>query len=190
MSLKGTMTEKNILAAFCGESQARNRYTYFSAQAKKEGYVQISTILEETANHEKEHAKRLYKMLEGGEVEITAAFPAGVVGTTEENLEEATGGENHEHTSMYPEFAKIAREEGFPEIADVFLSIAVAEEYHEKRFLALLNNIRQDRVFQRDQPVTWSCRNCGYQHEGTKAPDTCPACNHPQAHFELSPNNY
>ncbi len=190
MPLKGTQTEKNILTAFCGESQARNRYTYFSAQAKKEGYVQISTIFEETANHEKEHAKRLFKMLEGGEVEITAAFPAGVVGTTEENLEEAAGGENHEHTSMYPEFAKTAREEGFPEIADVFLSIAVAEKYHEQRYLALLNNIRQDRVFHRDQPVTWRCRNCGYQHEGTEAPDTCPACNHPQAHFEISPNNY
>ncbi len=190
MPLKGTQTEKNILTAFCGESQARNRYTYFSAQAKKEGYVQISTIFEETANHEKEHAKRLFKMLEGGEVEITAAFPAGVVGTTEENLEEAAGGENHEHTSMYPEFAKTAREEGFPEIADVFLSIAVAEKYHEQRYLALLNNIRQDRVFHRDQPVTWRCRNCGYQHEGTEAPDTCPACNHPQAHFEISPDNY
>ncbi len=190
MPLKGTQTEKNILTAFCGESQARNRYTYFSAQAKKEGYVQISTIFEETANHEKEHAKRLFKMLEGGEVEITAAFPAGVVGTTEENLEEAAGGENHEHTSMYPEFAKTAREEGFPEIADVFLSIAVAEKYHEQRYLALLNNIRQDRVFHRDQPVTWRCRNCGYQHEGTEAPDTCPARNHPQAHFEISPDNY
>lgn len=190
MALKGSHTEKNILTAFCGESQARNRYTYFSAQAKKEGFVQISAIFEETANQEREHAKCLFKMLEGGEVEINATFPAGVIGTTAENLEEAAGGENYEHTTMYPEFAATAREEGFAEIAEVFMSIAVAEEYHEKRYLKLLNNIREKQVFDRKQPSAWHCRNCGYQHEGTSAPDLCPACNHAQAHFEITPTNY
>ena len=190
MSLKGTQTEKNILTAFCGESQARNRYTYFSAQAKKEGFVQISTIFEETANQEREHAKRLFKMLEGGEVEITASFPAGVVGTTAKNLKEAAGGENYEHTTMYPEFAKTAREEDFPEIADVFISIAVAEKYHEERYLKLLDNVKGNQVFNREQSSVWRCRNCGYQHEGTSAPDVCPACNHAQAHFEITPSNY
>jgi rubrerythrin len=190
MSLKGSQTEKNILTAFCGESQARNRYTYFSAQAKKEGFVQISAIFEETANQEREHAKRLFKMLEGGEVEISATFPAGVIGTTAENLEEAAGGENYEHTTMYPEFAATAREEGFTEIAEVFLSIAVAEKYHEERYLKLLNNIREKQVFDRMQPETWRCRNCGYQHKGSSAPDECPACDHSQAHFEITPTNY
>jgi rubrerythrin len=190
MSLKGSQTEKNILTAFCGESQARNRYTYFSAQAKKEGFVQISAIFEETANQEREHAKRLFKMLEGGEVEITAAFPAGVIGTTAENLGEAAGGENYEHTTMYPDFAATARKEGFAEIAEVFMSIAVAEKYHEERYLKLLDNIKNHQVFDRKQPAAWRCRNCGYQHEGTSAPDTCPACNHPQAHFEINPTNY
>lgn len=190
MSLKGTQTEKNLLTAFCGESQARNRYTYFAAQAKKEGYVQISTIFEETANHEQEHAKRLFKLLEGGEVEITASFPAGVIGTTAENLMEAAGGENYEHTTMYPEFSATALREGFAEIAAIFTSIAVAEKYHEHRYLALLENIKKKQVFSRAQPTVWRCRNCGYQHEGIEAPDTCPACNHPQAHFEISPKNY
>ena len=190
MSLKDSQTEKNILTAFCGESQARNRYTYFSAQAKKEDFVQISAIFEETANQEREHAKRLFKMLEGGEVEISATFPAGVIGTTAENLEEAAGGENYEHTIMYPEFATTAREEGFTDIAEVFMSIAVAEEYHEERYLKLLNNIRDQQVFDRKQAATWSCRNCGYQHEGTSAPDLCPACDHAQAHFEITPTNY
>lgn len=190
MSVRGTQTEKNILTAFCGESQARNRYTYFSAQAKKEGFVQISTIFEETANQEREHAKRLYKMLKGGEVEITASFPAGVIGTTAENLKQSAGGENYEHTTMYPEFAATARDEGFPEIAEVFMSIAVAEKYHEKRYLELLDNIKLNRVFSREQPMTWRCRNCGYQHEGTTAPDSCPACAHSQAHFEITPSNY
>lgn len=190
MSLKGTQTEKNILTAFCGESQARNRYTYFSAQAKKEGLVQISAIFEETANQEREHAKRLFKLLEGGEVEVTASFPAGVVGTTSENLQEAAGGENYEHTTMYPEFAVTARDEGFPEIANIFESIAVAEKYHEERYLKLLANIQSNQVFNREQPKVWSCRNCGYQHEGTSAPDICPACNHKQAHFEITPTNY
>lgn len=189
-SLKGTQTEKNILTAFAGESQARNRYTYFSAQAKKEGFVQIADIFEETANQEKEHAKRLFKMLEGGEVEITAAFPAGVIGTTAENLQEAAGGENYEHTTMYPDFAKVAREEGFNEIAEVFMAIAVAEKQHEKRYLDLLANIENGRVFKRPETVVWRCRNCGYLHEGTEAPDKCPACAHPQAHFELLGENY
>ncbi|MCP3175604.1 MAG: rubrerythrin [Desulfuromonadales bacterium] len=189
-SLKGTKTEKNILTAFAGESQARNRYTYFSAQAKKEGFVQIADIFEETANQEKEHAKRLFKMLEGGEVEITAAFPAGVIGTTAENLQEAAGGENYEHTTMYPDFAKVAREEGFNEIADVFMAIAVAEKQHEKRYLDLLANIENGRVFKRSETVVWRCRNCGYLHEGTEAPDKCSACAHPQAHFELLGENY
>lgn len=190
MSLKDTQTEKNILTAFCGESQARNRYTYFSAQAKKEGFVQIAAIFEETANQEREHAKRLFKMLEGGEVEITASFPAGIIGTTTENLQAAADGENYEHTTMYPEFATTAREEGFPEIVDVFMSIAVAEKYHEERYLKLMNNIKHNQVFKREQPMTWRCRNCGYQHEGTMVPDCCPACAHAQAHFEITPNNY
>ena len=190
MSLKDTQTEKNILTAFAGESQARNRYTYFASQAKKDGYVQISKIFEETANHEREHAKRLFKMLEGGEVEIAASFPAGVIGTTAENLEEAAGGENYEYTTMYPQFAETAREEGFPEIAKVFMSIATAEKYHEERYLKLLNNLKQNRVFIRDSTEVWRCQNCGYIHEGDAAPDLCPACNHARAHFELKPENY
>ena len=188
--LKGTRTEKNILTAFAGESQARNRYTYFAAQAKKEGLVQISAIFEETADQEREHAKRLFKMLEGGEVEITAAFPAGRIGTTAENLRASAGGENHEHTGMYPGFATVAREEGFADIAAVFLAIAVAEKQHEKRFLALLSNLESGRVFHREQPVTWRCRNCGYLHQGTDAPEVCPACAHPRAHFELLGENW
>jgi rubrerythrin len=190
MALKGTRTEKNILTAFAGESQARNRYTYFAAAARKEGYVQIADIFEETANQEKEHAKRLFKFLEGGEVEIVAAFPAGVIGTTAENLKASAGGENHEHVHMYPDFAAIAKEEGFTEIAAVFRCIAVAEKHHEKRFAALLANIENNRVFHRDEPVAWRCRNCGYVHEGTGAPEKCPACAHPQAHFELLGENY
>lgn len=189
-SLKGTQTEKNILTAFCGESQARNRYTYFSAQAKKEGFVQISQIFEETANQEKEHAKRLFKLLEGGEVEIKASFPAGVIGTTVENLMEATGGENYEHTTMYPGFAKVAREEGFQAIATIFEAIAVAERQHDKRYLKLKANIETGRVFEREEQVTWRCQNCGYLHTGTKAPEKCPACDHPQAHFELLAENW
>ncbi len=184
-SLKGTQTEKNLLTAFCGESQARNRYTYFASKAKKEGYVQISAIFQETADQEKEHAKRLFKFLEGGEVEVQAAFPAGVIGTTLENLRAAAGGENYEHTQMYPSFAKVAREEGFDEIADVFMAIAVAEKHHEERYRALAANIENDRVFKRDEPVVWRCRNCGYLHEGTEAPEECPSCAHPRAHFEI-----
>ncbi len=189
-SLKGTQTEKNILTAFCGESQARNRYTYFASKAKKEGYVQISHIFEETANQEKEHAKRLFKLLEGGEVEISGTFPAGVIGPTVENLAEAAGGENYEHTIMYPGFAKIARKEDFSDIADIFEAIAVAEMQHEKRYRHLIANIEADRVFKREEKVTWRCRNCGYLHEGEAALEKCPACDHPQAHFELLGENW
>ena len=189
-SLSGTKTEKNILTAFAGESQARNRYTYFASKAKNEGFVQISAIFEETANQEKEHAKRLFKLLEGGEIEITATFPAGVIGTTMENLTEAAAGENHEHTSMYPDFAKTANSEGFPEIAAIFMAIAVAEKQHEKRYLALAENIAKGRVFKRESKTTWVCRNCGYLHHGEEAPASCPACAHAQAHFELLGENY
>lgn len=190
MALRGTKTEKNILTAFAGESQARNRYTYFASKAKNEGYVQIADIFEETANQEREHAKRLFKFLEGGEVEITAAFPAGKIGSTAENLKEAAAGENHEHTSMYPEYAAVAREEGFPEIAAVFMAIAVAEKQHEKRYLDLLRNIETGKVFKRDQAVVWRCRNCGYLHSTTEAPEVCPACAHARAHFELLGENW
>ncbi len=189
-SLKGTQTEKNLLTAFAGESQARNRYTYFSAKARKEGFRQIAEIFEETANQEREHAKRLFKFLEGGEVEISAAFPAGVIGSTVENLKAAAGGENHEWTEMYPSFARVAREEGFEEIAKTFEAIAVAEKQHEKRYLALAGNVEDGKVFRKDEPVVWRCLNCGYVHEGTEAPDRCPACAHPQAHFELLAENW
>jgi rubrerythrin len=189
-SLKGTRTEKNLLTAFAGESQARNRYTYFASQAKKEGFEQISAIFLETADNEKEHAKRLFKFLEGGEVEVKASFPAGVIGSTAENLAAAAAGENYEHTKMYPEFAKIADEEGFPEIASVFRAIAVAERQHEKRYLALLENVKKNRVFKKDEVVKWKCRNCGYIHEGKEAPEKCPACDHPRAYFELLVENY
>ncbi len=185
MELKGSRTEQNILTAFAGESQARNRYTYFASQAKKEGYVQIAAIFEETANQEKEHAKRLFKFLEGGEVEITAAFPAGCIGTTAENLQAAAEGELYEHETMYPEFAAIAEEEGFKTIAAAFRAIAKAEIGHEERYRALLENIEKGRVFERDTEVVWRCRNCGYLHEGKGAPSVCPACEHPQAHFEV-----
>ena len=189
-NLKGTQTEKNILTAFAGESQARNRYTYFASQAKKDGYVQISEIFTETANQEKEHAKRLFKLLEGGEVEVTAAFPAGVIGTTPDNLKESAAGENYEYTDMYPGFAKIAIEEGLEEIAEIFTAIAVAEKQHEKRYLALAANIANNTVFKKDTSVVWRCRNCGYLHEGDSALEECPACAHPQAHFELLGENW
>jgi len=189
-SLKGTRTEKNLLTAFAGESQARNRYTYFASQAKKEGYVQMARIFEETADQEKEHAKRLFKFLEGGEVEIQASFPAGVIGTTLENLKAAAEGEHYEYTEMYPEFARVAREEGFDGIAQVFEAIAVAEKQHEKRYKDLAANIENNRVFKRDETVVWRCRNCGYLHEGTEAPEECPACAHPQAYFELLGENW
>lgn len=189
-TLKGTQTEKNLLASFAGESQARNRYTYFSSQARKEGYVQISNIFEETANQEKEHAKRFFKFLEGGDLEITAGFPAGVIGTTLENLKAAAEGENCEHTEIYPGFAKIAREEGFDDIAKVWDAVCVAEKQHEKRYVDLAANIQNGQVFKRDQAVVWRCINCGYLHEGTEAPELCPSCDHPLAHFELLGENW
>lgn len=188
--LKGSQTEKNLLTAFAGESQARNRYTYFASKAKKDGYVQMAEIFEETAKQEKEHAKRLFKFLEGGEVEITAAFPAGVIGETLDNLKASAEGENYEYTEMYPGFAKVAREEGFDAIAMVFEAIAVAEKQHEKQYLDLAANIEAGRVFKKDSTVTWRCRNCGYIHESEEAPEMCPACAHPQAHFELLGENY
>ncbi|MCP4709773.1 MAG: rubrerythrin family protein [Planctomycetes bacterium] len=190
MELKGSRTEKNILTAFAGESQARNRYSYYAGKAKKEGFVQISAIFEETANQEKEHAKRLFKLLEGGEVEVTAAFPAGVIGPTIMNLAEAAAGEDYETTTMYPEFAAIAKEEGFGEIAAVFKSIAVAEARHRDRYLALKKNIDEGKVFKREKPRRWVCRNCGYVHEGPEATKLCPACAHEQAHFELETTNF
>ncbi len=190
MELKGSQTEKNLLAAFAGESQARNKYSYFASKAKKEGYVQIAAIFEETANQEKEHAKREFKFLEGGDAEITATFPTGVIGGTYENLLAAAAGEDYETTTMYPEFAKVADEEGFKEVAAVFRSIAVAENRHKERYIALAENIKQDRVFQRPEPQRWVCRNCGYVHEGLNALKLCPACSHPQAHFEIEAANY
>lgn len=189
-SVKGTRTEQNLLTAFAGESQARNRYTFYASQARKEGYVQISSIFEETADNEREHAKRLFKLLEGGQVEIAASFPAGVIAGTAENLKAAAEGENYEHTEMYPGFAQVAREEGFDAIADVFEAIAVSEKHHEKRYLELLKNVETGKVFSRDTTVVWRCRNCGYIHEGTEAPKVCPACAHPQAHFELLCENW
>jgi rubrerythrin len=188
--LKGTRTEKNLLTAFAGESQARNRYTYFAGQARKDGLVQIADIFVETADQEKEHAKRFFKFLEGGEVEIACAFPAGVIGSTLENLKAAAVGERHEHTSMYPRFAKIAEDEGFKEVAAALRAISVAEKQHEKRYLDLAANIEAGRVFKRDTAVTWRCRNCGYLHVGQSAPELCPACEHPQAHFELLGENW
>ena len=187
---KGSRTEQNLLTAFAGESQARNRYTYFASQAKKDGYVQISDIFVETAGQEKEHAKRFFKFLEGGEVEVKWNFPAGVIGTTLDNLKAAAAGEHEEHTSMYPGYARVAREEGFNDIAEVFDFISVAERQHEKRYLDLAANIEKGRVFKRDTEVVWRCRNCGYLHKGTEAPQICPACVHPQAHFEILGENW
>jgi rubrerythrin len=188
--LKGTQTEKNLLTAFAGESQARNRYSFFGSQPKKEGLEQVSAIFLETADNEKEHAKRLFKFLEGGQVEIKASFPAGVIGKTEANLQEAAGGENYEYTVMYPEFAQTADKEGFSEIAQVFRSIAVAEKQHEKRYLGLMNNLKNNIVFKRDQVIKWKCRNCGYIHQGKEAPELCPACAHSKAYFELLAENW
>jgi rubrerythrin len=189
-SIKGTKTEKNLLAAFAGESQARNRYSYFASQARKDGYEQIAAIFLETADNEKEHAKRFFKLLEGGEVEFTAAFPAGVIGSTEENLKAAAAGENYEYTIMYPEFARIADEEGFPAVATQFRNIAKVEIEHEKRYLALLKNVTGNTVFKSDDAVKWKCRNCGYVHEGTEPPGKCPACAHAKEYFELHCENY
>jgi rubrerythrin len=190
MEIKGTQTEKNLLMAFAGESQARNRYTYFSSQAINDGFAQIAAIFEETANQEKEHAKRFFKFLQGGEVKIECAFPAGVIGTTAENLLAAASGEHEEWSSAYPSFAETARTEGFPAVAVVFEKISVAEKQHERRYRALLENIQQDRVFKRGEKVTWRCLNCGYVHEGPDALAACPACAHPQAYFELLAENW
>ena len=188
--LKGTRTEKNLLTAFAGESQARNRYTYFAGQAKKDGLVQIADIFLETADQEKEHAKRFFKFLEGGEVEIACAFPAGVIGVTLTNLKAAAAGEHYEHTTMYPGFAKIADDEGFKDVAAAYRAISIAEKQHEKRYVDLAANIEAGRVFKRDAKATWRCRNCGYLHAGASAPELCPACLHPQAHFELLGENW
>ena len=190
MELKGSQTEKNIMKAFAGESQARNRYTYFAKTARKEGYRQISEIFTETANQETEHAKMLFKLLPGGDVEITDTFPSGMIGNTLENLKAAAAGENHEWREMYPDFAKTAAEEGFDPISRLFKSIAIAEKQHAKRYVALAENIENNRVFKKDQPVTWRCLNCGYVHEGKTAIQNCPACAHPQAHFELLAENW
>jgi len=189
-SVKGTKTEKNLITAFAGESQARNRYTYFSSQARKEGFMQMAAIFEETANQEKEHAKRLFKLLEGGEAEVMASFPAGVIGGALENLKAAAAGENYEHTTMYPGFASDARVEGFEDIAKIYEAIAVAEKQHEKRYLDLAANIENDRVFKRDREVVWRCLNCGYLHRSKDAPPECPACAHPQAYYELLGENW
>jgi rubrerythrin len=190
MDLKGSKTERNLLTSFAGESQARNRYTYAAGKARKEGFVQISQIFEETANQEKEHAKRFFSFLKGGEVEIQAAFPAGVIGTTAENLKGAAAGEHYEWTEMYPGFAQVASEEGFDAVALLFEKISVAEKQHEKRYLGLLANVEAGTVFKKGEPVVWRCINCGYLHEGTEAPQSCPACAHPQAFFELLGENW
>ncbi len=189
-SIKGTQTEKNLLTAFAGESQARNRYTYFSQKARKDGLMQISHIFEETADQEKEHAKRFFKFLEGGSVEITETFPAGIIGTTLENLRAAAAGEEHEWQTMYPGFAKVAQEEGFPAIAAAFNAISIAEKQHGKRYKELADNLEAGKVFKRNGKVIWRCRNCGYLHEGDAALELCPACLHPQAHFELLGENW
>jgi rubrerythrin len=190
MSIKGTKTEKNLLKSFAGESQARNRYTYFASKAKKEGYVQIASIFEETANQEKEHAKRFFKFLEGGMVEIQAMYPAGTIGSTLENLTEAANGEHEEWAELYPAFAATAREEGFEEVAKVFEAVSIAEKQHEKRYADLKKNIEGGTVFQKSGAVVWRCRNCGYIHEGNQAETVCPACAHPQAHFEVLGENW
>jgi len=189
-SIKGTRTEQNLLKAFAGESQARMRYNYFASQAKKEGLEQIAAIFEETALNEKEHAKRFFKFLEGGPVEITATYPAGIIGTTLENLKEAADGENEEWTVLYQDFGKIAEAEGFKEIALAFKMIATVEKAHENRYRTLYDNLESGKVFVKDGKMTWKCRNCGYIHEGEKAPEMCPACLHPQAYFEIKETNY
>ena len=189
-SIKGTQTEKNLLTSFAGESQARMRYTYFASVAKKEGYEQIAAIFTETADQEKEHAKRMFKWLEGGMVEITASYPAGVIATTAENLKAAAAGENEEWTADYPHFADVADEEGFPAIAAMYRNIAKAEKAHEERYLAFLKNIENESVFKKEEETVWQCRNCGFVHEGTEAPKACPACLHPQAYFEVKKTNY
>lgn len=189
-SIRGTKTEKNLLKAFAGESQARNRYTYFASAARKEGFEQIANIFMETAENEKEHAKVFFKFLEGGDVEITASYPAGKIGITAENLLAAANGEKAEWGQIYPEFEKIARQEGFDEVAKAFKEIGEVEEKHEGRYRKLLENVKNGTVFKKDEVVGWKCLNCGYVHEGKEAPDTCPACNHPQAFYEVRAENY
>ena len=189
-SLKGTQTEKNLLAAFAGESQARNRYTFFASKAKKDGYEQISAIFNETAENEKEHAEVFFKHLQGGEVEIMAGYPAGVIGTTEENLLAAAEGEKMEWGTLYPDFAETAEKEGFPEVAASYRSISDVEAHHEKRYRKLLSNIEKNQVFKKEKTVKWKCRNCGYVHEGPEAPKICPACTHPQSYYEVWVENY
>ena len=190
MDLKGSRTEKNILAAFAGESQARNRYTYFASAAKKEGYEQIAAIFLETADNEKEHAKLFFNLLKGGETEIVASYPAGIIGTTAANLKAAADGENLEWTTLYQNFSDIAQKEGFSEASATFSQIAQVEKYHESRYLSLLKAVKEGKVFKKDVPVKWHCRNCGYVIEGREAPEQCPACKHPRAHFEVLAENY
>jgi rubrerythrin len=190
MELKGTQTERNLLMAFAGESQARNRYTYFSSQARNDGFMQIAAIFEETANQEKEHAKRFFKFLQGGEVKIECVFPAGIVCSTAENLMAAASGEHEEWSALYPGFAQIARQEGLPAVAMVFEKISIAEKQHERRYLGLLESLKNGTVFKRSESVTWRCLNCGYVHEGQEAPAVCPACAHQQAYFELLAENW
>lgn len=190
MELKGSQTEKNLLAAFSGESQARNRYSFFASVAKKEGYEQISAIFQETADNEKEHAKLFFKQLKGGMVEITAAYPAGIIATTADNLKEAADGEKSEWTMLYPNFAEVAEKEGFKDIANLFRQVAKVEGQHERRYLKLLENVKQCKVFKKETTIKWKCRNCGHVHESAEAPKTCPVCNHPQSYFEVWTENY
>jgi len=190
MSIKGTKTEQNLLKSFVGESQARNRYTYFASKAKKDGFEQIAGIFEETANQEKEHAKLFFKFLEGGMLDITASFPAGVIGSTAENLLASAEGEHEEWSLLYPEFANTADKEGFPKIAEAFRLVAAVEKRHEKRYRKLLQNIEKNEVFNRPDKVVWACKNCGYVHNGENAPEICPCCLHPKAYFELEVTNF
>ena len=190
MELKGSRTEKNLLAAFAGESQARTRYTFFASAAKKEGYEQISAIFQETSDNEKEHAELFFKHLRGGMVEITAAYPAGVIGSTAENLKAAAEGEKFEWGTLYPNSANIADEEGFKDVANTFRSVAKVEAYHERRYLKLLKNVQEGKVFKKDTVIKWKCRNCGFVYEGAGAPERCPVCSHPEAYFEVWCENY
>jgi rubrerythrin len=189
-SIKGTQTEKNLLASFAGESQARNRYSYFASAARKEGYIQVADIFEETADNEREHAKRMFKFLEGGMVTIQAGYPAGKIGTTVENLAASAEGEHEEWTKLYPDFAKTAKAEGFDKVAEMYEAISKAEAQHERRYKALLDNIKKGRVWKKDKPIKWRCGNCGYIHEGKEPPEACPACNHPRTYFEVLAENW
>ncbi|MEM2999748.1 MAG: rubrerythrin [Candidatus Bathyarchaeales archaeon] len=190
MDFKGSKTEKNLLAAFAGESQARTRYTFFASIAKKEGYEQIAAIFQETADNEKEHAELFFKHLKGGIVELQAAYPAGVIGSTEENLKAAAEGEKMEWGTLYPNFAEVAEQEGFSDVAQTFRMVAKVEAYHERRYLKLLENVKQGKVFKKDKPIKWKCRNCGFVYEGTEAPEKCPVCSHPRSYFEVWCENY